>query len=87
MKETNVDPELAEPDADDQDIVDEIGREIGLTYEETETLRVGEKEGERDRHRWELDPASADDWRERLQDTGIAQPVLKMKHEHRARRP
>ena len=49
----------------DRDIVDELGEAIGLTYEEDEELWCGTKERERDRHRWELDPASADDWRER----------------------
>jgi len=29
-------------------------------------LRFGEKERERDVHRWELDPASADDYEERM---------------------
>jgi len=46
----------------DQDIVDEIGRAIGVTYEEGEPLRVGQKEQERDEHRWELNPASAEDF-------------------------
>lgn len=46
----------------DQDIVEEIGRAIGVTYQEGEPLRVGHKEVERDEHRWELDPASAEDY-------------------------
>ncbi len=49
----------------DQDIVDEIGKAIGVTYQEGEPLRVGGKEQERDEHRWELDPASAEDYAER----------------------
>jgi hypothetical protein len=31
-------------------------------------LKVGEKERERDRHRWELDPASSEDYVERVND-------------------
>lgn len=43
----------------DQDVVDELGEAVGLTYEDDEVLRSGEKLAERDRSRWELDPASA----------------------------
>jgi hypothetical protein len=49
----------------DQDIVEELGKAAGITYQDNEPLRVGEKEEERDAHRWELDPASAEDYRER----------------------
>ena len=49
----------------DQDIVDEIGAAVGLEYQDTEELGAERKLEERDRHRWELDPASADDYRER----------------------
>lgn len=51
-----------------QSVVEEIGLALGLTYEDGELLKVGEKERERDRHRWELDPASADDYYHRLHD-------------------
>jgi hypothetical protein len=49
----------------DQDVVDELGEAVGLTYEDNEELRTTEKLEERDRHRWDLDPASADDYLER----------------------
>jgi hypothetical protein len=49
-------------------VVDDIGRSIGVTYEENEELKVGEKERSRDIHRWELDPASSDDYLDRLKD-------------------
>lgn len=45
----------------DQDQVDEIGEAAGLTYEDDEPLNTGEKLEERDRHRWELNPESAED--------------------------
>ena len=51
-----------------QNNTDEIGNAIGVTYQDDEELKVGEKERERDRHRWELDPASADDYIDRKRD-------------------
>jgi hypothetical protein len=44
----------------DQDVVDEIGEAAGLTYRDDEPLDSDKKILDRDRHRWELDPASAD---------------------------
>ena len=49
----------------DQDIVDEIGRALGVEYQDNEELRGAGKLEDRDRHRWELDPASAEDYRDR----------------------
>jgi hypothetical protein len=49
----------------DQDVVDLIGRSLGVEYEDDEELEGGEEIVRRDRHRWELDPASSDDWKER----------------------
>ena len=48
----------------DQDIVDDIGRAVGVEYQDNEELKGDEKIVERDRHRWELDPASAEDYDE-----------------------
>ena len=45
----------------DQDVVDDIGRALGVEYEDDEELQGGAEIKERDRHRWELDPASKDD--------------------------
>jgi hypothetical protein len=52
----------------DENVVSEIGDEAGITYEDHEPLRMIEKVGERDQRRWELDPASADDWQERQRE-------------------
>ena len=52
----------------DQGVVDEIGTAMGIQYADDEELKVGDKERERDKHRWELDPASADDFAERARD-------------------
>src|SRR5512133_611159 len=49
----------------ESDVLDELGFAVGLTYEDGEELRFGDKEALRDMHRWELDPASAEDWAER----------------------
>jgi hypothetical protein len=49
----------------DQNVVDELGEAFGLLYDLGEELHCGDKEMERDRHRWELDPASAEDYGER----------------------
>lgn len=50
----------------DQDVVEEIGRAMGLTYEDNEPLGLDEKLHARDLHRWELDPASSEDYQERM---------------------
>jgi hypothetical protein len=49
----------------DQDIVDDIGRAVGVEYQDNEELKAVEKVAERDRKRWELDPASSEDYAER----------------------
>jgi len=49
----------------DQDIVDDIGRAVGVEYQDNEELKGEKKLIERDKHRWELDPASSDDWEDR----------------------
>ena len=51
-----------------QDVVDEIGEAIGVTYQDDEPLKVGEKERSRDKKRWELDPASSDDYQDRTRE-------------------
>ena len=49
----------------DQDVVDEIGKALGVEYSDEEELD-GDRVVERDRHRWELDPASSEDYPERV---------------------
>ena len=46
----------------DQDIVEEIGKAMGVTFEDNEPLDFTEKLEKRDRDRWELNPASAEDF-------------------------
>jgi len=45
----------------DQDVVDDIGRALGVEYDDDEELQGGAEIVDRDRHRWELDPASKDE--------------------------
>jgi Family of unknown function (DUF6335) len=52
----------------DQDNVDEIGHAVGLTYQDDESLNSDKKVLERDRRRWELNPASADDQDEETEE-------------------
>jgi len=50
----------------DQDIVDDLGRAAGVTYETNEPIAPEDKVAARDEHRWEVDPASSEDYQERL---------------------
>jgi hypothetical protein len=51
----------------DQDVVDELGEALGVTYQDNEELGTTEKLEKRDRKRWDLDPASSEDYQERSQ--------------------
>ena len=50
--------------------MEEIGEALGVTYEDNEPLHTTEKVGERDRKRWELDPASSEDYNDRVNREG-----------------
>jgi Family of unknown function (DUF6335) len=52
----------------DQDRVDDIGRALGIEYADNEELKAVDKIAERDKHRWELDPASAEDYPDHEED-------------------
>lgn len=52
----------------DQDIVEEVGEAAGLTFQDTEPLGAARKLEERDDKRWELNPASSEDYQERVGD-------------------
>jgi hypothetical protein len=54
----------------EDDLVDEMGEAAGLTYQDDEPLHTTEKVEERDRHRWELDPASSEDYQQRVNHEG-----------------
>ncbi len=48
-----------------QQDVDDIGKAVGLRYESNEELKGTDKIGDRDKRRWELDPASSEDYQDR----------------------
>jgi hypothetical protein len=49
----------------DEDVVDDIGKALGVQYEDNEELKASDKITERDKHRWEMDPASSEDYKDR----------------------
>jgi len=51
--------------APDEEVVDDIGKALGVQYEDNEELKASDKIVERDRHRWEMDPASSEDYKDR----------------------
>jgi Family of unknown function (DUF6335) len=55
----------------DQDVVDELGAAAGLVYRDDEPLDSDGKILDRDRNRWELNPASADDEEEEKDEEDI----------------
>ena len=46
----------------DENVVEEMGDEVGVIYEDAEPLHTVDKVAKRDEHRWELDPASSEDF-------------------------
>ena len=52
----------------DQDVVDDIGKALGVQYEDNEELKGEKKISDRDKNRWELDPASAEDYGDHEED-------------------
>ena len=53
----------------EQNDVDNLGRAMGVTYNDNEELKAGEKERSRDKKRWELDPASSEDYQDRTKES------------------
>jgi hypothetical protein len=54
----------------DQNVVEELGKAMGLNYEEGEPLHSAEKLHKRDEHRWELDPQSSEGFVGRMNSEG-----------------
>jgi hypothetical protein len=52
----------------DQDVVDQLGDAAGLSYKDDEPLDYDAKVLDRDRNRWELNPASTDDQDDELEN-------------------
>jgi len=70
----------------DQDVVDELGKAVGVTYEDAEPLKVDDKLADRDAQRWELHPASSEDYQERLLELSGAGETT-AQHSRPAKRP
>lgn len=51
----------------DQDRVDDLGEAVGIQYQDDEPLNTYDKIAERDENRWELNPASTDEYEEDLE--------------------
>lgn len=54
----------------DQNVVDDLGEAAGLNYDDEEPLHTGDLLAYRDRQRWELDPRSAED-----EDEDMDEPI------------
>jgi len=54
----------------DQDVVDHLGVAVGLIYADNEPLDTEEKITKRDDRRWELDPASSEGYKMRVNHEG-----------------
>jgi len=70
----------------DQDIVDEIGEALGVTYQEGEPLHTTEKIERRDAERWELNPASSEDFVKRNREIEKPNPPKKARSPSRSKR-
>ncbi len=51
-----------------QNVLDQIGEATGVTYGDAEQLQPGEQQERRDKNRWELDPASSEDYLDRTRN-------------------
>ena len=69
----------------DQDVVDELGKAVGITYDDAEPLRFGDKVADRDVQRWELNPASSEGYQERLRE--LTEPGTPTPTSPRAKQP
>jgi len=69
----------------DQDVVDELGKAVGITYDDAEPLRFGDKVADRDVQRWELNPASSEGYQERLRE--LTEPGTPTQASPRAKQP
>ncbi len=52
-------------------IAEDMADAVGISYQNDEPLHTEDKLEQRDRHRWELDPASSEDYEERIRGEGL----------------
>lgn len=55
----------------DENVADEIGAEVGVNYQDDEELHTADKVAQRDKQRWELNPASSEDFEDRVDPLDI----------------
>jgi uncharacterized protein DUF6335 len=67
----------------DQDIVDNLGKAAGLTYDDDEPLNSDKKVLDRDRNRWELNPASVDEEYEGDDEESLQDMVEELEDEYK----
>ena len=74
-RDPNLKPDLGDETGDqssprpDENVAFEIANEVGVPFSEDEPVRTSAERLEtRDDHRWELDPASSEDFVEREKD-------------------
>lgn len=64
-----------------QSDVDAMGKGMGVQYQDNEPLKLGDKERERDKDRWELDPASSEEYQQRRRELASDRPADEKKNE------
>lgn len=64
-----------------QSDVDEMGKGMGVQYQDNEPLKLGDKERARDKERWELDPASSEGYQNRRRELASDKPSDEKKEE------
>ncbi len=69
----------------DQDVVDDVGQAVGITYSDTEPLNTDEKLAKREQNRWELDPASDPEYKDRVKEEFTEPPKKKGKSKGKKR--
>ena len=69
--------------------MDEIGEAVGVPCEDNEPLKFGEKTAARDDIRWELNPASSEDYQERqaMQTESVSKKSSPVKNQQAAAAP
>ncbi len=71
----------------DQDVVDELGKAVGLTYSDTEPLHTDDKLARRESDRWDLDPASDPEYAERVKEEFKEPPLPQAETKSKTSKP
>jgi hypothetical protein len=52
----------------DENVVDEVGGAVGISYSDTEPLNTNEKLEQREHERWDMNPASDPEYQDRIKE-------------------